>query len=367
MKDFNTIQNIHIMRSPAIGLTSFVIISIFAMMMISCNQHYDLTNCTVPQNLSLQIKENGHTYYVTQEEWAKVPKKQQEQVEKLGIVVTGNLGSIVEKDNNLEFILSVSNLTDKYLTWDQAMSSYRTQLPDRWQGQVIMNQKDAINAALKGYGLSPMVYCFWTSTERTPDHAEFIKTDNDPDPFGASKTNVYGVRGVKPIPGAETKFKRQKKEIFHKSNIRLINDIYLNDLISEVGVNYDLICTKDNGVEFSAYGRVPDEIAQWFSFPIYADGFSISETDGKITRIQKVISWAELKNSSLLDGWPSGDEIFHRLVEDMSQRLGQSHRGAKFAGASFPGVTWKNENRNIYLMLVCDDPLMIYLTIGAVE
>ena len=142
---------------------------------------------TSPVNMALCAKGPDGYVYITADQWKKLSESQKSAFKPLGIyLAAGNfIVELYDKENG------------KRMNWNAAM---KYNLPTKEQGQILVDNKAALNDALKAFGGTEIYAMHWTKTEDkyNPTRKKFIL--NGDLVYSIHKFDLYWVRAVAAVP-----------------------------------------------------------------------------------------------------------------------------------------------------------------------
>lgn len=151
---------------------------------------------SAPENFDLCVTWKGKVGYITEADWIKLPSSERFQVTKAGIYVSGN---------GEQFLLSLNDLQETELDWDDAVAKYGDHLPTKSQAEVMANNYQKINNALSVYDGQTMdnhkYNGYWTRSEENSSSAWIVYMLYGTVYFN-DKAKPSRVRSVAPVPGA---------------------------------------------------------------------------------------------------------------------------------------------------------------------
>ena len=143
---------------------------------------------TSPVDMALCAKGPDGYVYITASQWKKMSSSQKSTFKPRGVyLAAGNfLVELHDKEGG------------KRMDWETAL---KYNLPTKEQGEVLVNNKQALNNALKAFGGTVMDDYYWTKTEYDSSYARVVHM------YGGGisstyKTNTCRVRAVAPVPVA---------------------------------------------------------------------------------------------------------------------------------------------------------------------
>lgn len=141
----------------------------------------------VPFSLCAQAPD-GSIVYFTADEWKALSTTEQSRYKKKGVVLSGN---------GEKFLVELEDAEGgKGMKWADAL---KYNLPTKEQGQVMVDNKDALNKALRAFGGTEMDWWYWTKTERNSSGAWAVHM-NSGIVLSYYKTTTGRVRAVAPVP-----------------------------------------------------------------------------------------------------------------------------------------------------------------------
>ena len=146
----------------------------------------ELRFSTSPVNMALCAKGPDGYVYITADQWKNLSKSQKSSFNPLGVYLAdGNfLVELHDKENS------------ECMNWDAAM---KYNLSTKEQGQILVDNKTALNSALRAFGGTEMVMWYWTKTEYDASYAWIVGMLNGYVYYN-DKTATYRVRAVAPVP-----------------------------------------------------------------------------------------------------------------------------------------------------------------------
>ena len=141
---------------------------------------------TSPINMALCAKGPDGYVYITADQWKKLSESQKSAFKPLGVYLAAGdfLVELHDKENGKE------------MNWNAAM---KYNLPIKEQGQILVDNKTALNNALNAFGGTVMDDWYWTKTEYNSSNAWYFFMD-----FAGittfTKTSTGRVRAVAPVP-----------------------------------------------------------------------------------------------------------------------------------------------------------------------
>ncbi len=151
-----------------------------------------LNQLRTPHNLDLAVGRDGRIYYFNQSNWRGLIQSGDE---KLGVVIIGD---------GQRFILSLKSKGE--MTWNEAMERFGNVMPTIEQGNAMLLQYEAVNAAMRNYGGAQLSDDneIWTRTEYDSSSAFVVgRNYGGISSFNTDKDNFVMVRTVLPVSERE--------------------------------------------------------------------------------------------------------------------------------------------------------------------
>ena len=141
---------------------------------------------TSPVDMALCAKGPDGYVYITASQWKNLSKSQKSAFKPRGVyLAAGNfLVELHDKEGGKE------------MDWDYAL---KYNLPTKDQGEIIVNNKEALNNALKSFGGTVMDFHYWTKTENGFADAWYVGTAGR-GVFTSNKSHASRVRAIAPVP-----------------------------------------------------------------------------------------------------------------------------------------------------------------------
>ena len=143
---------------------------------------------TKPVNMALCAKGPDGYVYITADQWKQLSEAQKSTFKPIGVYLAGGnfLVELHDKERGVE------------MGWNAAM---KYNLPTKEQGQILVDNRTALNNALRAFGGIDMKFWYWTKTEKSSSSAWYVSM-----PYGGvlynNKTGTASVRAVAPVPGS---------------------------------------------------------------------------------------------------------------------------------------------------------------------
>ncbi|MDO5394383.1 MAG: PEGA domain-containing protein [Bacteroidales bacterium] len=146
----------------------------------------ELRFSTKPVDMALCAKGQDGYVYITADQWKKLSESQKSSFTPCGVYLAdGNfIVELHDKENG------------EWMTWNAAM---KYNLPTKEQGQILVDNRTALNNALRAFGGTVMDNVYWTKTEKSHSLAWGVYMYNGY-VSGSNKTYALRVRAVAPVP-----------------------------------------------------------------------------------------------------------------------------------------------------------------------
>ena len=138
------------------------------------------------------VAPDGNIVYLTPDDWQAIAPERQRRYKKKGVVLSGNGETFLVRPEDTIF----------HVNWKKAL---KYNLPTKAQAEVIAENKEALNKALKAFGCKEMDWWYWTRTESSsPGYAFYINMHIGNNHVTIQKKGDHnGVREVAPMPGGK--------------------------------------------------------------------------------------------------------------------------------------------------------------------